>query len=175
MIDLESIYWYYSLFLRVNFDSTINTCYINKICLFDRFGIYSWVLFMGSYVLFGIIHESHCTISTNFYLYLPYIQQKNFNFSKISGSQIDLNNIITNTYVYHTFIYSKEKVWPFVWIILGSTYLKLEERRYDSMFTQGRDFSWPKQWVEQNEIQQTSRKRTCPSLKIWLSSRKLLC
>ena len=128
---------------------------------------------MGSYVLFGTIYGFHCIISANFYLYLLYIQQKNFSFNKISGSQIDLNNIIPNNYVYHAFIYFKEKVWPFVWIILGSTYHKSEERRDDSMFTQGRDFSWPKQWVKQNEIQQTSRKRTCPGLKIWLSSRKL--
>ena len=156
MIDLESIHGYYSLFLRVNFDSTINTCYINKICLFDGFGIYSWVpmyflvLFMGFTVLFQL---------TFIFIYRTF-SKKNFSFNKISGSQIDLNNIIPNNYVYHAFIYFKEKVWPFVWIILGSTYHKSEERRDDSMF-------------KQNEIQQTSRKRTCPGLKIWLSSRKL--
>ena len=33
------------------------------------------LLFMGSIVHFGIIHEPHCTISTNFYLYLQYFQQ----------------------------------------------------------------------------------------------------
>ena len=37
--------------------------------------------------LFGTIHESHFTISVNFYFYLQYFQQKVFNFSKISGSQ----------------------------------------------------------------------------------------
>ena len=42
------------------------------------------LLFMGSTELFGTIHGSHCTISTNFYLYLQYFQQKVFNFSKIS-------------------------------------------------------------------------------------------
>ena len=126
----------------------------------DLFVWWIWNLFLGPYVLFGTIHGFHCIISANFYLYLPYIQQKNFSFNKISGSQIDLNNIIPNNYVYHAFIYFKEKVWPFVWIILGSTYHKSEERRDDSMF-------------KQNEIQQTSRKRTCPDLKIWLSSRKL--
>ena len=31
---------------------------------------------MGLTVLFDTIHESHYTISTNFYLYLQYFQQK---------------------------------------------------------------------------------------------------
>ena len=31
-------------------------------------------LFMGSTALFDIIHELHCTMSTNFYLYLQYFQ-----------------------------------------------------------------------------------------------------
>ena len=44
---------------------------------------------MGPTVLFGTIHESHCTISTNIYFYLQYFQQKVFSFSKISESQID--------------------------------------------------------------------------------------
>ena len=39
---------------------------------------------------FGTIHGSHCTISTIFYFYLQYFQQKNFSFSKISRSQTDL-------------------------------------------------------------------------------------
>ena len=47
------------------------------------------LLFMGLTALFGTIHGSHCTISTNFYLYLQYFQQKIFSFSKISGSQTD--------------------------------------------------------------------------------------
>ena len=42
---------------------------------------------MGPIAFFGTIHESHCTISANFYLYLQYFQQKVFNFSKISGFQ----------------------------------------------------------------------------------------
>ena len=29
-------------------------------------------LFMSFTAIFGIIHKSHCTISANFYLYLPY-------------------------------------------------------------------------------------------------------
>ena len=32
------------------------------------------LLFMGSAVLFDIIHKSYCTISVNFYLYLQYFQ-----------------------------------------------------------------------------------------------------
>ena len=47
------------------------------------------VLFMGLTALFGTIHESHDTISINFYLNLQYFQQKVFSFSKISRSQID--------------------------------------------------------------------------------------
>ena len=43
-------------------------------------------LFMGPTVFFGTIHRSHYTISTNFYLYLQYFQQKVFNFNKINGS-----------------------------------------------------------------------------------------
>ena len=46
-------------------------------------------LFIGLTVLFGTDHRSHCTISTNFYIYLQYFQQKVFSFSKISGSQTD--------------------------------------------------------------------------------------
>ena len=47
---------------------------------------------MDPTALFGIIHGSHCTISTNIYFYLQYFQQKVFSFSKISGSQ-------TNPYI----------------------------------------------------------------------------
>ena len=45
------------------------------------------LLFISLTAFFGIIYESHCTISANFYLYLQYFQQKNFNFNKISESQ----------------------------------------------------------------------------------------
>ena len=47
------------------------------------------LLFMGSTALFDTIHESYCTISANFYLYLQYFQQKVFYFSKISEFQTD--------------------------------------------------------------------------------------
>ena len=43
------------------------------------------LLFMNPTILFGTIHESYYTISTNFYLYLLYFQQKIFSFNKISG------------------------------------------------------------------------------------------
>ena len=52
------------------------------------------VLFMGFIALFGIIHGSHYTISTNFYLYLQYFQQKVFSFSKINKSQTDLKSVL---------------------------------------------------------------------------------
>ena len=42
---------------------------------------------MGPTAFFGTIYGFHCTISAIFYFYLPYFQQKNFSFSKISGSQ----------------------------------------------------------------------------------------
>ena len=48
------------------------------------------LLFMDPTTLFGTIHRPHCTVSVNFYLYLQYFQQKVFNFSKINGSQTDL-------------------------------------------------------------------------------------
>ena len=41
---------------------------------------------IGSTALFGTIHESDCTISVNFYIYLQYFQQKVSNFRKLSGS-----------------------------------------------------------------------------------------
>ena len=40
-------------------------------------------------LIFDTIHGSYCTISSNFYIYLQYFQQKIFSFSNISGSQID--------------------------------------------------------------------------------------
>ena len=46
---------------------------------------------MGSTVLFGTIYRSHYIILANFYFYLQYFQQKNFNFIKISEFQTDLN------------------------------------------------------------------------------------
>ena len=33
------------------------------------------LLFMSLTALFGIIHETYCTISANFYIYLQYFQQ----------------------------------------------------------------------------------------------------
>ena len=44
---------------------------------------------MGLTALFNTIHRLHCTISTNFYFYLQYFQQKKINFNKISESQTD--------------------------------------------------------------------------------------
>ena len=47
------------------------------------------LLFMSPLTFFGIIHESYYTISTHFYIYLQYFQQKIFNFSKINEFQTD--------------------------------------------------------------------------------------
>ena len=44
---------------------------------------------MGPFALYGIIHGSHGTILTNFYLYQQYFRQKVLNFNKISESQMD--------------------------------------------------------------------------------------
>ena len=61
-----------------------------------RFGTWHWVLprIIGSgkvgYPLSnGYGHPSYYTILINFYFYLQYFQQKNFNFSKISKFQTD--------------------------------------------------------------------------------------
>ena len=48
-----------------------------------------FLLFMDPTSFFGTIRRSYCTISVNFYLYQQYFQQKNFSFSKLSGSQTD--------------------------------------------------------------------------------------
>ena len=48
----------------------------------------------GPTTLFGIIHESRCTILAKFYLYLQYFQQKVFNFNKISRSQTNPQSTI---------------------------------------------------------------------------------
>ena len=44
------------------------------ISLFSLF-LLLFMLFIGPTAFFGTIHELHCTISTNFYLYLQYFQQ----------------------------------------------------------------------------------------------------
>ena len=61
-------------------------------CTFDKNYfcqlIFLFSLFLLLFIaLFGTIHESHYIISTNFYHYSQYFQQKIFRFSKISGSQ----------------------------------------------------------------------------------------
>ena len=47
------------------------------------------LLFMDPTALFGTIYGFYYTISTDFYLYLLYFQQKVFNFSKISRFQMN--------------------------------------------------------------------------------------
>ena len=60
-----------------------NKRYPNRPLLFSLF----LLLFMDLTALFGTIHKFRYTISTNFYLYLQFLQQKIFNFNKISKSQ----------------------------------------------------------------------------------------
>ena len=48
------------------------------------------LLFMDLTALFGTIYGFYYTISTDFYLYLLYLQQKVFSFSKISKFQTNL-------------------------------------------------------------------------------------
>ena len=55
--------------------------------LFYYSAYFYYYLWVSLHFLVLFIHESHCTILANFYLYLQYFQQKVFSFSKISGSQ----------------------------------------------------------------------------------------
>ena len=55
------------------------------------------LLFISLTILFGIIYESYIIILANFYLYL---EQKIFNFNKISGSQTDYLNYYIYIYIY---------------------------------------------------------------------------
>ena len=43
-------------------------------CYYSWVSLHFLVLFIGPTALFGIIHESHYTISINFYPYLQYFQ-----------------------------------------------------------------------------------------------------
>ena len=63
-----------------------NFSHFSQYLLFSLF----LVLFMDFTALFDTIYEFHGIISTNFYFYLQYFQQKIFNFNKISEFQIDL-------------------------------------------------------------------------------------
>ena len=56
---------------------------------------------MSLTALFDTIHRLHCTILTNFYLYLQYFQKEVFNFSKISDIQTH-HQIYEPTVVYAT-------------------------------------------------------------------------
>ena len=64
------------------------------------------ILFMSLIALFDTIHGSHYTISTNFYLYLQYFQQKVFSFNKINESQIDFK------------LFSNEHLVPFLFFVV---------------------------------------------------------
>ena len=77
------------VFSMLSFYLSVSSCVFGlrwKIKIILLFSLFL-LLFMGSIALFGTIHEPHCIISTNFYLYLQYFQQYVFNFSKINGIQ----------------------------------------------------------------------------------------
>ena len=55
------------------------------------------LLFMSPVTLFDTIQGFYGTISTNFYLYLQYFQQKKFIFNKIGGFQTDSQLAVNKT------------------------------------------------------------------------------
>ena len=63
--------WYFFKVLLFNWVNGMNYFYQLNL-LFSLF----FLLFMNPIALFDTIHGFHCTISTNFYLYLQYFQQK---------------------------------------------------------------------------------------------------
>ena len=65
----------------------------------------------GPTALVGTIYESHCTVSANFYLYLPYFQQKVFSFSKISGSQTNPQSLTFTPYFNLVHNFSIVSIW----------------------------------------------------------------
>ena len=75
---------------------------------------------MSLTALFSTIHESHYTILANFYLYLQYFQQKNFNFNKINGSQIDPSCVhfyVHEVALFYKYIFTYKKT-PITYIFL---------------------------------------------------------
>ena len=71
------------------------------------------LLFNGTTVLFSTIQRSYYTISTNFYLYQQYFQQKVVSFSKIIGSQIVLMLPSQNTHLSPLPLSSFTSIYPF--------------------------------------------------------------
>ena len=78
-------------------------------------------------VLFSIIHGSHCTISTNFYLYLQYFQQKVFSFKFQQNKWIP--NYLASLFFANLFYYSAYfcyyllVILHFLVLFMGSTIL----------------------------------------------------
>ena len=58
-----------------------------KVIFINLFYYSAYFLYIDPTAFFGTIHRSTCTISTNFYFYLQYFQQKVFSFNKIIISQ----------------------------------------------------------------------------------------
>ena len=75
---------------------------------------------MDPTVLFGTLYKSHYIISANFYLYLQYFQQKDFNFNKISESQTDtyVFEILNVNICLDTSHFDETKNLGFIWIQL---------------------------------------------------------
>ena len=84
---LQNFNWIWTFNSKCPFDKDY---FCQLILLFRLF----LLLFMGPTAFFCTIHEFHCTISVNFYLYLQYFQQKVFNFSKKSGSQTNSKSVL---------------------------------------------------------------------------------
>ena len=81
-----SVNWSWTYLYDVVFSAFDSKLKCQFILLFNTF----LLLFKSFTAFFDIIYKFYCTISTNFYLYLQYFQQKNFNFSKINRFQTDL-------------------------------------------------------------------------------------
>ena len=67
-IVIDFIYIYYN-----NMKCELGKNYFCQLILLFRLVL---LLFMGSTTFFDMIHESHCTISANFYLNLQYFSKK---------------------------------------------------------------------------------------------------
>ena len=87
-------------------------------------------------VLFGTIYGSYYTILANFYFYLPFFQQKIFNFSKISRFQIDPKWILV-----------KYRGWAlhfsfFIFFYFIYIYIYLNQSFFESMVFYGGSCAW---------------------------------
>ena len=89
-----------------------------KIKIISLFNLFL-LLFMSFTALFDTIYRPHCIISTKFYLYLQYFQNKFFSFNKISGIQTDpykphifKSHLVTNKPHIYFFPFIQNLYWP---------------------------------------------------------------